>query len=49
MPDGTKLILDRERFLAPEIIFTPSNADPDNGPGVSELTFRAIRNCPGDT
>lgn len=48
MPDGSKLILDRERFLAPEIIFTPSIADPDNGPGVSELTYRAIKSCPID-
>jgi len=34
MPDGSKLILDRERFLAPELLFTPS-IDEKNGMGVS--------------
>lgn len=48
MPDKTRLILDRERFLAPEILFTPSIADPDKGMGVAQLTYKAITGCPGD-
>jgi actin-related protein 2 len=38
LPDGTKIIIGRERFEAPECLFSPYLID-DEKPGVADMIF----------
>lgn len=47
LPDGTKIIVGRERFEASEAIFRPQLVDKE-GLGMSEMLFDVINSCPMD-
>ena len=47
MPDGQSVIVGRERFEAPEILFTPSLLEME-GEGIAEMIFKSIRECDMD-
>ena len=42
LPDGRVITMGRERFEAPEALFTPSLVD-NEGPGMAELLFKTIQ------
>lgn len=47
LPDGNTIICGRERFEAPECLFSPSLIDSEL-PGVSDMIFNAINESPID-
>lgn len=47
LPDNRVIKIDRERFEAPEVLFTPSLVDVE-GQGMGELLFSAINACAMD-
>jgi actin-related protein 2 len=48
LPDGTTIIVGRERFEAAECLFNPGYVDVESS-GISDLIFESIAECPIDT
>jgi hypothetical protein len=48
LPDGTTIIVDRERFEAAECLFNLGYFDVENS-GISDLVCESIAECPIDT
>ena len=47
LPNGETIMLGRERFMGPEILFNPALVDSED-PGLPEMIFNSIRAAPID-
>lgn len=47
LPNGDTIIVGRERFTAPEILFKPELIEVEED-GIAEMIFKSIRSCPLD-